>query len=65
MIRSVVIDPDDMRRTMVISSREGVTPTTVLRGLIVRGLAAYEREHGPLPIEGVSAGSAKRRRSLG
>jgi|HubBroStandDraft_1064217.scaffolds.fasta_scaffold1141415_2 hypothetical protein len=53
MIRSVIIDPNDMRRAMAIARREGITPTAVLRGLIVQSLAAYEREHGPIAIEGV------------
>lgn len=53
MIRSVVIRPD-MMRVNVIAAREGVTPTVILRGLIVQGITAYQAEHGTLSIDGVS-----------
>jgi len=34
MRRSFVVNPDDMKRINVIAEREGVTPSTVIRGLI-------------------------------
>ncbi len=54
MRRSFEVNPDDMKRINVIAEREGVTPSTVIRGLIVRGIASYESEvtvHIPPPFK--------------
>jgi hypothetical protein len=54
MIRSIYVHPDDLRKSKVLALREGMSPTAIMRGLIRRGIEAYEREYGVLPIEGVS-----------
>ncbi len=54
MQRGVYIHDDTARRVNAIATREGVTATAVLRSLIERGLAEYQREFGEISIEGVS-----------
>ncbi len=63
-IRTVYIPDAAVRRVNVLAEREGLPATTIFRALIETGLAAYEAEHGPLPIDGVSLFARPPRASL-
>jgi hypothetical protein len=60
-VRAVSLFADDLRRANVLAAREGVTASTVIRVLLEKAFADYEKEHGAIPIEGVDTFSWLRR----
>ena len=54
MLQSIYVDPDDLRKAKVLASREEMTPTAIIRGLIQQGIKLYEQRYGAIPIDGVT-----------